>query len=192
MYINLDTVFDHNGNKPCRNDPTHKYRYKGFPHGCMECIRERQGTVTLDVIYCTCGQVVERFKGRTRKYCDDCAGPMDKNRRDSASRFRRTGFSPGMFAECWTIQQGRCGLCDRDLSKLPKRQVHADHEPESKPMKPRGILCEECNKHWLGNLESYERRGDCKITNAKILEWQTNPPMSKSSFAKELGWVVPN
>ena len=105
------------------------------------------------------------------------------------SRRRYSGFTRPMFDECWLIQSGKCGLCDRDLTGLKTQQIHADHEPDSQPKKPRGILCSSCNNNWLGRLEYWERVGDCNITSPKILEWQTNPPMSRSTFAAELGWT---
>ena len=106
--------------------------------------------------------------------------------------WKQTGFTAEMHAECLEIQKGLCGLCDKALASITTRNgVHHDHVPGSNPPQPRGILCHYCNASWLGRLEAFERAGDCKITNPQILEWQTFPPMSKSSFAESLGWTRP-
>lgn len=116
--------------------------------------------------------------------------PDNRSRANARCRKHSTGMSPEMWNECWEIQQGSCGLCSTDLSKLRSFHVHADHVPESNPPKPRGILCSRCNTNWLGILEAAERAGDCQITNPQLIAWQTNPPMARSSFAEELGWLV--
>lgn len=106
-------------------------------------------------------------------------------------RQRTTGFTPEMFEECLVIQEGKCGLCFIDLETLATSQVHADHVPRSNPPKPRGVLCGPCNTRRLGFVEAFEIAGDCKITSPQLLEWQEFPPMSRSSFAEELGWTRP-
>jgi hypothetical protein len=107
------------------------------------------------------------------------------------ARQRVTGFTVEMFSECLDIQENKCGLCFTDLESLTSPQVCADHVPDSNPPKPRGILCQKCNNIWLGRLERSEINGDCKITNPQLIQWQNFPPMSRSSFARELGWTQP-
>jgi hypothetical protein len=199
MYLNPDKVF--RSEPSCKNNGSHVWRYKSYPHGCVECVRERQGT-TVDR-RCDCGELVPRGVNGNRRYCDACLEyrtsinrywhdhpEKAKAYQKAYDRFRQSGFTQEMFYECWKLQNGLCGLCSINLETLDSTHVHADHEPESSPKRPRGILCRKCNTYWLGKLEAAERAGDCKITNPQLIEWQTNPPMARSSFAEELGWLV--
>jgi recombination endonuclease VII len=194
---------------PCYKNHVPAWRYRVYPNNCITCIRERTGTLdTSEHRQCKCGNPVPASKGGHghRKWCDECrarysqvkpiwrqTAPADKvesarARNSALRRFTDTGFAADMFAECWVIQDGKCGLCGTNLDTLVSNHVHADHEPGSNPKRPRGILCRQCNTGWLGRLEKAERAGDCKIINPQLLEWQDNPPMSRSSFARELGW----
>jgi hypothetical protein len=46
------------------------------------------------------------------------------------------------FAELWTVQKGRCAICQEPL-KLGARGVHVDHDHRSRIV--RGLLCNSCN-----------------------------------------------
>ena len=66
------------------------------------------------------------------------------------NRLRTTGFTQALWDAAWTMQHGRCAICQCDLltyhnphvSKGPKMCADHDHLTQQ----PRGILCSGCNK----------------------------------------------
>ncbi len=71
-----------------------------------------------------------------------------QNMRASAVRWarNRTGWTPFLFDEAWTRQEGRCPICKKPMVKegLGYNSVHADHDHSTN--KPRALLCSECNR----------------------------------------------
>lgn len=70
-----------------------------------------------------------------------------------------------LFAE----QDGKCGICEKEWQPLnwagkPSRKMHRDHD--HKTLKPRGLLCQDCNRHlkekydapWYLKAYNYLRR----------------------------------
>lgn len=62
-------------------------------------------------------------------------------KKKAALRKHRTGMDQAMFDALMVLQDGKCAVCNRDLSV--GRGTHADHDHDTK--KPRGLLCRNCN-----------------------------------------------
>lgn len=56
---------------------------------------------------------------------------------------RRTGFTLALVDDALYLQDGKCAICEIELSLLPTKQVHADHCHATG--EARGILCHHCN-----------------------------------------------
>lgn len=79
----------------------------------------------------------ERLKEQNRKYRES------NPRKARDNNLRRTGWTSAAFEAALAQQKGLCAICDADLTRLPRKHVHADHcHTENKP---RGILCHACN-----------------------------------------------
>lgn len=96
-----------------------------------------------------------------------------KKHRERLSALKRqieTGFSPALFDTTLAFQEGKCGICAKALTEVPRHQVHADHCHETGA--PRGVLCHSCNTS-LGRL------GDNIEGIRKVLSYLENPPAAQ-------------
>jgi hypothetical protein len=59
------------------------------------------------------------------------------------NNLRRLGFTCELYDSLVEEQEHSCAICGKDLTTLPKKQVHADHDHRT--LKPRGVLCHHCN-----------------------------------------------
>jgi hypothetical protein len=67
---------------------------------------------------------------------------------------RYIGWTPELFEASVQEQEGLCAICKKTLTfenKISGSRACADHE-HSKPPKPRGVLCANCNLG-IGNLQ---------------------------------------
>lgn len=78
-----------------------------------------------------------REQAKTREYFKK---NPDKAKTVSLSR---NNFTLTLYKTALEIQQGKCAICQRELERLPKHQIHADHCHETGV--PRGVLCGLCN-----------------------------------------------
>ena len=95
-----------------------------------------------------------------RTFCIDCDKTRGKkykaenHKKVSARvleyrRIKHRYFEPGMFDERLAEQGGVCAICKTDTPG-GKGTFHADHD--HKKLKPRGVLCHNCNVA-LGNFQ---------------------------------------
>jgi hypothetical protein len=64
--------------------------------------------------------------------------------RDRAAKQKKAhGVTPEFYSKMIATQHGRCAICGRDLSTLPPKKVHIDHDHKTGIV--RGILCHWCN-----------------------------------------------
>lgn len=56
-------------------------------------------------------------------------------------RFRKSGFTPELFAALLEVQAGLCAVCCEPM--VPGKGTHADHCHTNK--EPRALLCSNCN-----------------------------------------------
>ncbi|KAK1548910.1 hypothetical protein Q3G72_018810 [Acer saccharum] len=76
-----------------------------------------------------------------------------------------TGFSPDLFETTVKFQNGKCGICEKELSEMPSHHIHADHCHATG--QPRGVLCHNCNTSIgrLGdNIEGIKKENDMANT----------------------------
>lgn len=81
-----------------------------------------------------------KLQGRAKSAAWRAANPD----RAQEYNFKGTGFTAALFREAVAKQHGCCAICRTDLSTLPKRGAHADHEHATG--QPRGVLCQRCNQ----------------------------------------------
>ena len=110
--------------------------WKGKHRTCKACHREDQ-------------------KNRARK---DKTNPLrwEKLRaRRRKGQLKRVGWTPERFDIYWEEQEGRCAICQREVSRETEShhtdKAYADHKHIEPPL-PRGILCVNCNLG-LGNFQ---------------------------------------
>lgn len=86
-----------------------------------------------------------------------------RSERPEYKRERKFGLDPRKFAQMVLDQDGRCAICGVELSDLPSRRVHVDHDHAHCPGQKscggcvRGILCGTCNA-WLGHRQAGRTR----------------------------------
>lgn len=92
------------------------------------------------------------FCDSCRSQCFDEFGNVDGVK---MSRLTTYGLLPKDFDRMWFGQQGRCSLCDNELTfgKRGKSCLHVDHDHATG--KVRGLLCRSCNNS-LGFIERGE------------------------------------
>lgn len=89
---------------------------------------------------------------RARRHAADPAAAREQDL--AAERKRLYGLDEEAFVRLWNKQDARCAICRCDLSQLPARQQHVDHDHRTG--KVRGILCQKCNQGlgMLGDTEA--------------------------------------
>jgi len=90
------------------------------------------------------------------RWCNDCTshvprwyadGPRCKACARLARRLRTSppGFTPDLVRDLMTIQAGRCAIC---RNRQQRQALARDHDHHTN--RPRGLLCDRCNKLLLG------------------------------------------
>lgn len=86
-----------------------------------------------------------RHYGRWAKYGDPYvdaygrrAAPADK-----VHRAERYGLTKSDFEAMWTAQEGRCGICGKELHRTGMKSCNIDHDHSNGIV--RGLLCRACN-----------------------------------------------
>lgn len=108
---------------------------------------------------CRCARVKESYarnreRVRTRKQARRKLRPDLTPEQRRRANLRYIGWTPETFAAAVQEQKGLCDICKKVLTfenKISGSRACADHE-HSKPPKPRGVLCINCNLG-IGNLQ---------------------------------------
>lgn len=90
----------------------------------------------------------------------------------ATKRLAATGFTDALVTEALRLQANACGICKADLSQVPPRHVHADHDHATGA--PRGVLCHHCNVG-LGYF-----RDSCERLRA-ALAYLASPPLGATA-----------
>ncbi len=113
------------------------------------------------------GRAAIRAADRKAQYASDAEF---RERQAQRARLRNTGFTPALTAQLRELQQGLCGICDREMDVEDKRAgagENADHDHLSG--EPRGLLCKTCNQ----SLGFFEKHAD------RAKKYLDNPPASR-------------
>jgi len=96
--------------------------------------------------------------------------PGQKAKTENLRLIKTYGLSFDQFNELFTVQGGRCAICDRHQTELPgKARMHIDHDHETGQI--RGLLCFKCNSA-VGNLDDDPAR---MLRAVKYLETHRSP-----------------
>lgn len=85
-------------------------------------------------------------------------------RHQPRSYAKKYGLDVQTIHALYEAQQGRCGVCSKDMPAWPSTRTHVDHDHESG--KVRGLLCSSCNRY-----EGWVRR-----YGTRLQQYLADPP----------------